>query len=343
MKKKTVSIKDIAKLCGVSVPTVSRVINNRGRYSVETELKVRRVIAEVGYRPSMLAQGLRTDSIQSVGIVIPDITNEFFASIALVIQNKLFENSFTAVICNTNEQPSVQAKQLEMLRSTRVSGIIFISGEDITDEDLNDGIPKVFLDRIPWNAAAKGVVTVEVDNYSGGQMAAAELLGAGCKRLVALFDSRGLNTQAARYAGFIRAHQDMGLDAVRELYCPVTSVSFQAGYTTIKELLSKGIEFDGVFCYSDILASGAIHALLEAGKAVPGDVLVTGYDNVSVSSEQRGTPGITTVEQPVEAIGSLATELILKMSKKEEPEQRQYVLPVRLIRRESTNRALRAK
>ncbi len=343
MKKKPVSIKDIAMLCGVSVPTVSRVINNRGRYSAETETKVRRVIAEVGYRPSMLAQGLRTDSIQSVGIVIPDITNEFFASIALVIQNKLFENSFTTVICNTNEQPSVQAKQLEMLRSSRVSGIIFISGEDITDDDLNDGIPKVFLDRIPWNAAAKGVVTVEVDNYSGGQMAAAELLSAGCKRLAALFDSRGLNTQAARYAGFIRAHQDMGLDAVRELYCPVTSVSFQAGYATIKELLAKGVEFDGVFCYTDILASGAIHALLEAGKAVPGDVMVTGYDNVSVSSEARGTPGITTIEQPIEAIGSLATELILKMSKNEEPEQRQYVLPVRLIRRESTNRSLHAQ
>lgn len=335
-KGKTVSIKDIAKMCNVSVPTVSRVINNAGRYSVETERKVRNAIAKTGYQPSILAKGLRTNSAPNIGIIVPDITNEFFASITLAIQNTLFKESFTAMICNTNEQPSVQEKQLEMLRRNRVAGIIFISGEDITDEELKDGIPKVFVDRIPWNAEINEAVTIESDNYTGGKIATLELIDARCKRIVALFDGRGLSTQVARYAGFVRAHQDRGMELVRELYCPVSQVSAGEGYRAIRGLLQRGIKFDGVFCYSDLLASGVMRALAEGGINVPSDVLVVGYDGMNRA--QWGMPTLTTVEQPVTEMGRLAAKLILKMCKNESLEKRKFKLPVRLIKRESTSR-----
>ncbi len=335
-KKKAVSIKDIAKLCNVSVPTVSRVINNAGGYSAETEQKVRQVIMETGYQPSMLAKGLRTNATQSIGIVVPDITNEFFASITLAIQMTLHEHSFTAMICNTNEQPSIQAQQLEMLRSSRVSGIIFISGEDIADEDLADGIPKVFVDRIPWNAESKGAVTIETDNYMGGRLAAGALLDAGCRRIAGLFDGRGFSTQAARYSGFLRAHQDRGMDAIRELYYPVPQVSVDGGYRAVRMLIESGTEFDGLFCYSDLLAYGAIRALSEAGISVPNQVLVTGYDGTTFSG--WGKPSLTTVEQPVAEMGRLAAEIVLKMSKHEQLEQKHFKLSVRLVQRDSTKR-----
>lgn len=335
-KKKAVSIKDIAKLCNVSVSTVSRVLNNAGRYSTETEKRIRQVIAETGYQPSMFAKGLRTNIAQNIGIIVPDITNEFFASITLAIQNALFEKSFTTMICNTNEQPSVQTKQLKMLRSSKVSGIIFISGEEIMDEELTDGIPKVFVDRLPWNAEAKGVVTVEVDNYSGGRLAAGELLDRGCRRIAALFDGRGLSTQVARYSGFIRAHQDRGIDVAKELYRPVTKVTNDEGYKATKALIESGIEFDGIFCYSDLLALGAIRALIEANISVPGQVLVTGYDNIS--STKWFVPSLTTVEQPVNEMGKLAAELILKMSNNEPLNKKHFTLPVQLIKRESTKK-----
>ncbi|MBC5688999.1 LacI family DNA-binding transcriptional regulator [Mediterraneibacter sp. NSJ-55] len=333
-KEKNISIKDIARLCNVSVPTVSRIINHSGRYSAETESKVRKVIAETGYQPSVFARGLRTNSTNNIGIIVPDITNEFFASITLEIQNTLFGHSYTAMICNTNEQPTVQAKQLEMLRGSRVSGIIFISGEEITEEDLTDGIPKVFVDRLPWNAASKDVVTIEVDNYTGGQLAAGTLLDAGCRHIVALFDARGLSTQLARYSGFIRAHQDRGVDVARDLYRPVTQVSFQEGYAAIKDLIERKVPFDGICCYTDTLASGAMSALAEAGISVPGQVQVTGYDDTSAA--KWTVPALTTIAQPVKEMGRLAADTILKMSRNEKIAKKHYTLPVELIKRKST-------
>jgi LacI family transcriptional regulator len=334
--KKTVSIKDIAHLSGVSISTVSRVLNNAGRYSTETEKKVRQVIADTGYKPSIFAKGLRTNRTQNIGIVVPDITNEFFSSITLAIQEALFEKSYTAIICNTNEQPSTQMQQLEILRSYKVSGIIFISGEDVTEKDLTDGIPKVFVDRVPWNAESKDVVTVEVDNYSGGQLAAGELLDTGCRRIVALFDGRGLSTQVARYSGFLRAHQDRGIEVTKKLYLPVTQVSYEESYVNIKRLIADGVDFDGVFCYSDLLAYGAIRALSEAGISIPNQVGITGYDNVS--SAQYCNPPLTTVEQPVEEMGKLAAKLILDMGAGKPLENRHHQLPVKLIRRNTTKK-----
>ncbi|MDE6956570.1 MAG: LacI family transcriptional regulator [Lachnospiraceae bacterium] len=331
---KNISIKDIAQLCNVSVPTVSRVINQSGRYSEETERRVRKVIEETGYQPSVFARGLRTNCANNIGIIVPDITNEFFSSITLAIQNVLFEKSYTTMICNTNEQPTVQAKQLEMLKSSRVAGIIFISGEAITDEDLTDGIPKVFVDRLPWNAASKDVVTVEADNYTGGKIAANTLLESGCKHIVALFEARGLSTQIARYSGFIRAHQDYGLDVVKELYQPVAQVSFQEGYETICKLIKSKVPFDGICCYTDSLACGALSALAEAGISVPDQVQVTGFDDISMA--KWAVPPVTTIAQPVKEMGRLAAELIFKMSKGEDIEQKQYTLPVELIKRKST-------
>lgn len=328
------SIKDIAKMCGVSVPTVSRVINNRGRYSKETEEKVRQAIAETGYCTNLAAKSLRTNRFPNIGIVVPDITNEFFASITLAIQKVLSENAYTAVICNTNEQPAEQARQLEMFRSGQVSGVIFISGEDITDRELADDIPKVFVDRVPWNAEAKNAVTVEADNRQGGYLATCALLDAGCRRIAALFDGRGLTTQVARYSGYLKAHTDRGVEVCRELYRPVTQVTFQEGYEATKQMLADGAVFDGIFCYSDLLACGALKALSEAGIAVPGQVKVAGFDGISIS--EIYTPSITTVIQPVEEMGRKAAELILAMVRGEETRERKYLLPVRLAEREST-------
>jgi LacI family transcriptional regulator len=334
MKNNKYSISDIARLSGVSAPTVSRVLNNVGNYTEETEAKVRRVIQETGYQPNLFAKGLRTNNSHSVGIIVPDITNEFFASITLAIQKKLFEQSYTTVICNTDEQPSVQARQLKALQSSRVSGIIFISGEDISEEDLDDGIPKVFVDRIPWNAEARKAVTVEADNYLGGQLAAGALLDSGCRSIAALFDSRGLRTQVARYAGFTRAFSDRGLYFDPALYRSVEHISYECGYKAVMDMCKNGVEFDGVFCYADALAFGAVRALNEMGVNVPEQVAVTGFDDVSAA--KWAFPALTTVAQPVREMGEKAAELIMMMDGGKIPEEKQYVLPVRLEKRETT-------
>ncbi|HBU12911.1 MAG TPA: LacI family transcriptional regulator [Clostridiales bacterium] len=340
-KKKDLSIKDIAKQCGVSVSTVSRVLNNTGRCSAATRERIRQVIGESGYRPSVFARGMRTGCLNAVGIIVPDITNEFFSSITLAIQNKLFESGTMTLICNTNERRELQHRQLEMLRASKVSGLIFISGEEIGEEEFADGIPKIFIDRLPGNAAAKKAVTIEVDNYTGGLLAAGEMLHAGCRRIAGLFDGRGLSTKTARYAGFLRAHEEHGIKAVRELHCPLSKISYEEGYRAVKRLIGTGAEFDGIFCYSDLLAYGAIHALAEASIPVPDACLVTGFDNIAPS--EFSNPPVTTVEQPVREMGELAAELITRMRNGAWPENNRYVLPVKLIRRKTTERAAARK
>jgi LacI family transcriptional regulator len=333
--KNTVSIKDIARISNVSVSTVSRVLNNTGRYSEETERIVRDVIASLQYTPSPFAKALRTNTSPNIGIIVPDITNEFFASITLAIQKRLFEKSYMTLICNTNEQPSLQEKQLKILQRSKVSGIIFISGEDISRKELiSDGIPKVFLDRLPRNAEAKHVVSVTVNNFQGGLAATEELLDSGCKRIAALFDGRGLSTQVDRYSGYLRAHRNRALPVIHELYWPVNQISFQSGYEITMRYIKSGISFDGIFCYTDQLACGAVHALIESGISVPEQVRVIGYDNISAS--RYCTPTISTIAQPVDEIGTLAADLLLKLQNGDELEQTKHVLPVKLIKRQTT-------
>lgn len=334
MENKRVSIKDVARMSGVSVTTVSRVLNKTGRFSEETARKVREVVERTGYHPSTIAAGLRVGQTRTIGIVVPDITNDFFASITLAVQNTLMEETYGTFICNTNERPEVQAKQMDMLRSSRVAGIIFISGEDISDEEMTDGIPKVFVDRIPWNADAKDAVSIRTDSFLGGQLATGELLDKGCRRIAAIFDGRGLSTQVARYSGYTRAYQERGLEAPRDLYYPASEVTFQGGYETTKELIRSNKQFDGIFCYSDQLAYGAIRALQEAGIEIPGQVRVVGYDNGKAS--MYCNPPLTTIAQPVSQMGTLAAQLILKLCKGQKLEQVRYNLPVELIVRATT-------
>ncbi len=332
--EQNISIKDIAEMCGVSVATVSRVINNNGRISQATREKVKKVIEETGYRPSELAAGLRSAKTRNIGIIVPDITNEFFARITLAAQNELMQQGYGTLICNTDENPEVQKKQLSMLKSSCVAGMIFISGEDISDEQMTDGIPKVFVDRIPWNAERKGAVTVRSDGFEGARLATEELIGKGCRKIAALFDGRALSTQVERYSGYIRAHKEAGLEVPQNLYLPVDGVKLNAGYKAIHHLLDKGVEFDGIFCYSDPLAMGALHALCERGIKVPEQVKIVGYDD---SFPVRFcNPALTSVAQPVEEMGRKAAELLLKMEGGEEVAGENVLLPVMLMTRRST-------
>jgi len=161
--------------------------------------------------PSQIAKGLRTAKTRSAGIIVPDITNEYFAKITLGTQMELYRKGYTTLICNTNENAEIQKNQLEILRANRVSGIIIISGEDISDEDMTDNIPKVFTDRIPWNAVDKKAVQVKCDNVEGGYIATKLLISVGCKNIAALFNNRRLSNQVERLSGYEKALSEAGI------------------------------------------------------------------------------------------------------------------------------------
>lgn len=335
MQKNDVSIKEIAKLSHVSIATVSRVINSNGRFSRETEERVKRIIDEYNYVPSMLAKGLRINKVQIVGIIVPDITNEFFARMTLEIQKNLFDQGYSTIICNTNELKDIEQRHVMMLRAQKVSGLVYISSEYTDDKNLLINIPTVYIDRKPpFSNKNDSYVFIESDNVQGGYMATSELLNKGCRNIAIIMYKHKISSHNGRYAGYQKAISEGGQSIDDRLRIEVDEVSPLCAYEKTKLLIKSGVEFDGIFCNTDLLAVGAIRALDECGIRIPEDVKVIGFDDISIS-ECNFKP-ITSVRQPISEIGRLAVVTLIAMANGEKITDHHYLLPVELIRRSSS-------
>lgn len=331
--KRATSIKEIAKLAGVSTATVSRVINQNGRFSRETETRVRRIIAQNDYMPNMTAKGLRTNHTHVVGIMVPDITNPHFSSIVLKLEMKLFRRGYSCLICNTNENEELERKHIKSLTSQNVSGIVMISSTRNYAE--LGALPIVYLDR-PSRSGEHSGIMIESDNEMGGYLATRELLNAGCRKVAILKCISNDTNQVARYEGFCRALAERGIGEGEAIRVNLREVSIEAARTATLELIDGKTAFDGVMCTTDTLASGVVIALRERGLQIPRDVLVTGFDDSQLAAVCG--PGLTSVRQNVDEMARLAAELLLKMIRGERPSRLYYRLPVSVTVRDSTRR-----
>ncbi|NLI21517.1 MAG: LacI family transcriptional regulator [Clostridiales bacterium] len=333
MTPKELSIKQISELSGVSTATVSRVINHNGRFSKETEERVLSVIEQYQYVPNMVARGLRRNASQIVGIIVPDITNEFFARIVLRLQINLFEKNFSAVICNTNENEQLEVSHLQFLRAQNVSGLVFISGNP-SHTQPNPNYPTVFIDRRPKDVMAKDTIIIESDNVRGGYLAGKALAEGGARRIATIMDSRMHTAGETRYQGWKKAMEEAGIPILPELQLKVPLVGFNAAYESVSHLLKSRQSFDGLFCGTDWLAMGALATLHEHGVHVPSDVSVIGFDDVSIAT--FSSKPITTIRQDAERMGDLAVELLLRRMEGEKIDRPHRVLGVELVRRSTT-------
>lgn len=329
-EQEKISIKKISEIAGVSVATVSRVINGNGRFSAETEQRVLQIIKEYNYRPNMIAKGLRTNVSKSVGIIIPDITNEFFSSIVRELEMLLFQRGYTAFICNTDESEEIENKYYSALCSKGVDGLIYLSGKVSKDGHLSK-VPTIFIDR-SIQMEQKNIV-IESDNYQGGILATQELLFKGCRRIVLIRDERQISTIQDRYRGYRAALEAAGIELLDELILRVYPISYQAAKDGLKTWIREGRHFDGIFATTDWMALGAIDALREAGFQIPNQVKVVGFDNISIS--RFSALPITTISQDFRKMAEEAVELLIRMMRGESPEIRTYHTPVTLVRRES--------
>lgn len=329
MKQKGISIKDIAEKAGVSVATVSRVINKNGRFSKQTEQRVLNIIEEYDYRPNELARGLRVDKAQVVGVIVPDITNEFFAYIAREIESELLKNGYMAVICDTNEKLELEKQYIEMLKSMRVGGIIYISGDQKVDRVEN--IPAVYIDRQPAFVENKeGSSFIGSDNYQGAYMATKHLIEAGRKKIALVLHDKTIATQERRANGYKQALRDHGIEFDEQRVVKVNSVDMDSGYAITKEIWESSVEIDSVFYVSDILAIGALRYFSENAIRVPEDVSIIGFDDIPLSS--KVTPALTTMRQSFIEFGKIAADSIMKMMNGD-MDYRKYILAVELIER----------
>ncbi len=330
------SIKEIAALCGVSTATVSRVINNKeGRYSDKTAEKIRQIIQENNYQPNQIAKGLRVKRLDGVGIVVPDITNEFFSSIVLGLQEKLFSAGFSCFVYNTNEQENVERRCIESLMATNVSGIVSVNGHIDLSSIFPTSLPVIYIDRDPSDIQDKtGAAFVSSDHENGAYMAIQELAHVGCKRVLCITALRNSAVTEARIRGYRKACRDFGLAMDDNLLFTPYEASMECGEQMIRSALEQGVEFDGVFSQTDWLAIGALNALLAAGIRVPEEVKLVGFDDIRASRITR-IP-ITTIQQPTAALSSRAGKLLLDMLKGKETNGKVELLPVSLVKRNTT-------
>ena len=322
---KKLSMTDVAKLSGVSIATISRVINQSGGYSAKTEEKVRRIIKDTGFVANTNAKSLRTNLSQTVGVIVPDLTNDFFSRLVREIVNSFLKKNYSVFVCDTNEDEKKEDQLFKNFIARKVDGIIYISGHsDVSNLETRYSIPVLYMDRSPKNAAN----LVHSDNHQGGYLAGVRLLASGCRHPVMIRDSRLISTVDQRYYGFIKALSDAGLEEDQPIFVEAP-VSYDGAYEAIPELLKRFPKVDGIFCSNDTMALGALHGLQDLGRSVPEEIQLIGFDGSTLTKYSR--PRLTTIAQDYEQMGRAACRQMLDLISGDDDFLHTVVIPVNLV------------
>jgi LacI family transcriptional regulator len=333
---KKYSIKDIAELSGVSVATVSRVINNNGRFSEKTRKKVEKVIEETGYQPNFSAKSLRMNKSHSIGILVPDITNHFFAEVVQKTEEILFKSGYSTIICNTARDNKKEQVYLNTLESKGVDGLIIISGAKKFDytSPINSEkvIPYICIDRAP--ADEKNTIFISSDHYQGAYLATLELIKSGSSSPVFLTHNRESTSQAERFQGFKAALEKHKIKFSEDKH----TFSFDLNSETDKKKLVSYFEntpqIDGVFAVNDNLAIKVMNILKKMSISVPNNMKVIGFDDIPQC--ENISPSLSSVKQDTDKIASMTVDNLLRLIKSPKNAGNTIKIPVSLKLREST-------
>lgn len=329
--EKTISIKELAEISNVSIATISRVINKKGGYSKATEERILKLIESKSYQRNVNARSLRTKKSQTIGVIVPDISNEFFAKIVQSVEKQAIKYNYSVFVCNTDENIEIEKRQLSNLIGQFVDGIIYIGGGVQLENDSQlFKIPVIYIDRYIDDKE----IYIESDNFHGGYLAAQELIRSGCKKMAVMKDIRKISSAYKRYLGFLQALKDYRMNFDNKLLCDVTVISHKEAKEKTLELLDSGEVFDGIFATNDTMALGIMMALNERRIKIPSEVKLVGFDNIS-AAEMAGVP-LTTINQNKQKMGELAVELLMDKILARKSNVRNIKIPVNLIRRKST-------
>jgi len=334
----SVTLSDIAKDLNISAVTVSKVLRNKGRISAHTRSRVLKRAKELDYRPNWVARSLVTRRTYTIGLLLPDFTHPFFADIAKTIAETVRPRGYHVIISYFEEDPDLERVEADSLLARRVDGLILASSQtpdrlELFEQLRARKVPLVLIDRPIEGVRAS---FVGVDNEAVGRLATTHLIEQGCKRIAHL---RGPNIglAAKRLSGYLGSLKKNKLAAPAGY---VVDAGFQdhTGYLAMKQLLNKSSRPDGVFCYNDPVAIGAMKALREAGLRVPEDVAVIGAGNVHYS-DALAVP-LSTIDQKTREIGGRAAELLLaQIGSKRSPRVEKVLIVPELVPRKSTQRA----
>lgn len=329
------SIKDVAREAGVSIATVSRVLNEIDVVNEETKQKVNDAIKKLGYRPNIVARSLKTQKTKTIGIVIPDISNQIYSEIVRGAEDVSNIYNYNVILCNTDLDMEKEMEYLRVLKEKMVDGIIYMSssmGEDVVKLIKELQIATVLVETKDENNIFPSVT---LDNKKAAEEAVTYLVKNGNKKIAYIGANNSVyNASTLRYSGYKAALTDNSLYEDKNLV-HFGALKAKDGYEAINKMLDTS-KFDAVFCVNDEIAMGVINALRDNGIKVPDDVDVIGFNNIPTASIFY--PKLTTIEQPLYDMGSIGMRMLIKIINKKKVDQEHYVLNHSLIERDSTKK-----
>jgi len=337
-RTKRVTRKDVALRAGVSTATISYVINDGPRpVASETRERVLKAIEDLGYYPNELARSLRISQTSTIGLVVPDLTNPFYADLARALESITFSRGYVTIVCNSNREASKELRFAELLRAKQVDGVVFLPDSDSMDAIftlIKANIPVVVLEHqdIP------GLHGVAIDDFQGGLIATEHLVNLGHRRIAFLRQRTSHTTSQRRLEGYIKALQSANIEIDKSIVvdCEATSA---AGAEAMANLLARRRGVTAVFAHNDVIALGAMHAIYCSGLSIPGDISIIGYDNIDAAAFYH--PPLTTVRYPSEAVARSAARQLFSMLDGKSihqtyPTNSIELIPVDLVLRQST-------
>lgn len=337
-----VSIKDIARAAGVSHSTVSRALSDSPLVSDATRARIQRLAMEMGYSPNSLARSLVTRQTHTVGVVVTTIANPFIAEVVQGIEATAQDHGYTVILCNSGAEPEREIAAVEMLRSKRVDGVIVTSsriGALYLEHLERIGVPIVLINNHN-EESGRYTFTVTVDNVHGGQLATQHLIELGHRRIAYVTAPADHSSDLDRLTGYRQALGEAGLEPDPALIIPGNGQADggEAAFEILKDLHPLPT---AVFCYNDMTAIGLMTTARQAGRSVPGDLAVVGFDDIPFA--RYCFPPLTTIVQPKIEMGQLAMKMALSLMTTDQENKAQefsnIVVQGKLIVRASTVQA----
>jgi LacI family transcriptional regulator len=327
-------MRDVAERAGVSITTVSHVINQTRVVSDDTRARVLNAMNELGYQPNVVARSLRRKETLTIGVIVPDSAYPFYAEVIRGIEDTCFEQGYTITLCNSDSNLDKELRYTNMLIERQVDGILFFA----TSSQSVAHIRRFEARRVPLVVVDRPVPELDVDsalieNRQGGWLATQHLIDLGHMRISCIGGPPDLLVSTQRAAGYRQALTENGL-SVDESLIVNGDFEYESGYRAANLLLARETPPTAIFAFNDLMAAGAVNAILALQRQVPGDVSVVGFDDIRLAALIN--PPLTTVAQPKYEIGAIATTMLLERIGSPDMPPRQQILDAELLVRRSS-------
>lgn len=337
-KKPRITIEDVAKLAGVSKATVSKVLNNTAKISVGLRKQVEEVAQKLRYRPSQIARSLKNKRTRSIGLVLPSVTDPFFAEIVRGVYKLVAEKGYMIILCDSAEDIQTEFSYIQLLEDVWVDGIIFsgVRGESSEDEQIgilyDKGFPVVLVDR---EVESRFINTVVIDDKKAAFEATKYCLEMGHKKVGFVAGPLDTRIFLRRLEGYKKALQSFGLEVDQKLI-QEGDLSAQSGKFAVKQLLNCKKRPTVIFACTDMMAIGALKEIKQRRLNVPKDISLVGFDDIPLAS--LVTPSLTTIHASGYEMGAKAAKLLIEQIEGEDTSRSKVILETRLVIRESVIR-----